>query len=141
MKRVAIAALALLALPAAAGVTITDAWVRGTVPSQNTTGAFFTITSTEKAKLIAVATPIAGMAQIHKTENHGGTMHMAEVRTIDLPANQAVPLQPGGYHVMLMALKGPVKAGTKVPIKLLIEDAKGKRTTVEVEAGVKPLGE
>jgi copper(I)-binding protein len=141
MRRLSVAALLCLALPASAEVTVTDAWVRGTVPSQNTTGAFLTITSTENAKLVGVSTPIAGEAGIHKTENHGGMMHMEEVKAIDLPANRAVPLQPGGYHVMLMSLKGPVKAGAKVPIKLVIEDAKGKRTTVAVEAAVKPLGE
>src|SRR5947208_3538984 len=99
---------------ALADVHVTDAWVRGTVPSQTTTGAFLTIMSTENAKLVGVSTPIAGVAEIHKTENHAGTMHMAEVKAIDLPANRAVPLQSGGYHVMLMELKGPVKAGARV---------------------------
>jgi copper(I)-binding protein len=141
MRGASLATLLLLAGPAAAEVTVTDAWVRGTVPSQTTTGAFLTITSTEDAKLVGVSTPIAGVAEIHKTENHAGMMHMAEVKAIDLPAHRAVPLQPGGYHVMLMSVKGPVKAGAKVPLKLVIQDAKGKRTTVAVEASVKPLGE
>ena len=141
MKRLAIAATLAVSLHAAAGVTVKDAWVRGTVPSQSTSGAFLTITSTEDAKLVAISTPIAGVAEIHKTENHGGMMHMEEVKALALPANKAVALQPGGYHVMLMELKGAVKPGAKVPLKLTIEDAKGKRSTVEVQAAVKPLGE
>ena len=124
-----------------AAVTATDAWVRGTVPSQTSTGAFLTLTSTEDAKLVAVATPIARVAEIHKTANRGGVMSMEGVDAVPLPAGKPVALQPGGYHVMLMELAGPVKAGTKVPLVLTIEDRDGKRTTVRIEAPVRPLGQ
>ena len=142
-------ALALLAwIPAFAGMTealadvrATDAWVRGTVPSQDTTGAFLTITSSDNAKLVGVSTPIAKTAEVHQTMNHGGMMHMEGVKSLDLPAGKPVALQPGGYHVMLMGLKGPVKAESKVPLTLTVEDAKGKRSTVQVEATVRPLGQ
>jgi copper(I)-binding protein len=131
----------LVSTAAWAGVTTTDAWVRGTVPSQDTTGAFLTITSSESAKLVGVATPIAKTAEIHQTMNHGGMMHMDGVKAVELPAGKPVPLQPGGYHVMLMGLKAPVKADSKVPLTLTIEDARGKRSTVRVEASVRPLGQ
>jgi copper(I)-binding protein len=42
----------LLASAAHAEVTVKDAWVRGTVPAQKSTGAFATLTSTEDAKLV-----------------------------------------------------------------------------------------
>ena len=122
-------------------VTATDAWVRGTVPSQDTTGAFMTLTSTEDAKLVAVATPIAKIAEVHQTMNHAGMMHMEAVKSLPLPAGKPVALQPGGYHVMLMGVKGPVKPDSKVPLTLTLEDAKGKRSTVTVEAVVRPLGQ
>jgi len=38
---------------------------------------------------------------------------------------------------MLLGLKAPVKVGDVVPIKLVIEDAKGKRETVDVKAVAK----
>lgn len=43
-----LAALALmgLALPALAQTTVSDAWVRASVPHQQSTGAFMTLTST-----------------------------------------------------------------------------------------------
>src|SRR3954463_12948845 len=129
-----------LCASAMAGVTTSDAWVRGTVPSQDTTGAFLTLTSTEDAKLVGVATPIAKSAEIHQTMNHGGMMLMEGVKSVDLPAGKPVPLQPGGYHVMLMGLKAPVKADAKVPLTLTIEDRHGKRSTVQVEATVRPPG-
>ena len=47
---------------------------------------------------------------------------------------QPVEFKPSGYHLMLTGLKAPLKAGDVVPIKLVIEDAKGKRQTVDVKA-------
>jgi copper(I)-binding protein len=126
---------------ALAETTVTDAWVRGTVPAQKTTGAFLTITSTEDAKLVAVASPIAAMVELHMTQNKSGVMHMHGVEGVDLPAHKPVKLEPGSAHVMLMGLKAPVKAGTTVPLTLTIEDRKGKRSTVEVAASVRPLGQ
>ena len=125
---------------AIAGVTTSDAWVRGTVPSQDTTGAFLTITSTEDAKLVGVATPIAKTAEIHQTMNHGGMMHMEGVKAVELPAGKPVALQPGGYHVMLVNLTRPLAAGDTVPLVFTVEDSRGKRSTFEVKAEVRPLG-
>jgi len=129
------------AFNAQAGVTVTDAWVRGTVPAQHTTGAFATITSTEDAKLVGASTPVAKEVQVHLSETKGGMMHMHAVESIALPAGKPVKLQPGGYHVMLMQLTGQIKAGQKVPLTFVVEDAKGKRENVEVEATVRPLGQ
>jgi copper(I)-binding protein len=71
---------------------------------------------------------------------HGNVMHMQAVEAVPLPAGKAVQLKPGGHHVMLMGLAKPVKAGEKVPLKLTVEDARGKRSIVEVAAEVRPLG-
>ena len=142
MRRLlALALAACIPAYAATTVAVTDAWVRGTVPSQDTTGAFMTLTSTEDAKLVGVSTPIAKIAEVHETMNHGGMMHMEPVPSLALPRGKPVALQPGGYHVMLMGVRGPVKANAKVPLTLTIEDAKGKRSTVTVEATVRPLGQ
>jgi hypothetical protein len=40
-------------------------------------------------------------------------MKMRQVDAIDLPAGQTVELKPGGYHLMLMGLKAPLKDGDK----------------------------
>lgn len=116
-----------------------DAWVRGTVPAQTTTGAFMTITSTADAKLLAASTPVAKAAEIHESMMHGSTAHMHEVDSIALPAGKPVSLKPGGHHVMLMGLARPLKPGDTVPLTLTIEE-KGKRSTLEVKAAVRPLG-
>ena len=138
MKRI-LAVLAAAASLAHAEVTVKDAWVRGTVPAQTTTGAFMTITSTADAKLLSASTPIAKSVEIHESMMHGNTAHMGEVEAVALPAGKAVELKPGGHHVMLMGIAKALKPGDIVPITLTIEE-KGKRSKLEVKATVRPLG-
>ena len=122
-------------------MTVTDAWVRGTVPAQRTTGAFATLTSSEEARLVAVKTPVAKTVEIHRSDMRGGVMRMEAVDAVRLPAGKPVKLDEGaGFHVMLMGLAQPIQAGTKVPLEFVVEDAKGRRSTVSTEAPVRPLG-
>lgn len=131
----------LAALPAAAEVTARDAWARGTVAGQKSSGAFVVLTSTEDAKVVAVKSPLAKSAEIHVTEAHQGMMHMHAVEALALPANTPVELKPGAHHVMLMGLTRTLGAGDTVPLTFIVEDARGKRTSVEVRAPVRPLGQ
>jgi len=64
-------------------------------------------------------------------------MRMRAVESIALPAGQRVELKSGGYHMMLLGLKQPVKAGDSVPLTLVVEDAAGKRENVDVRAVAK----
>lgn len=125
---------------ATAEVTVKDAWVRGTVKGQGASGAFLTMTSTEEAKVVAVKSPLARTAEIHSTKTDKGMSYMEFLETLPLPAGKPVELRPGGHHVMLMGLAKPLSAGDTVPLTFTIEDARGKRTTLEVKAAVRPLG-
>jgi len=69
----------------------------------------------------------------------GTTMRMRAVPALELPAGKAVELKPGGYHVMLMDLKQPLKTGDTVTVSLVVEAAGGKRETVEVKAVVRAM--
>ncbi len=64
----------------------------------------------------------------------------ADARSSSLPAGQTVDLKPGGYHVMLMDLKQPLKKGDTVPITLKFQGKDGKPQEVEVKAEVRELG-
>jgi len=132
--------LVLFAGAAHAAVTATDAWVRGTVPAQKTTGAFVTLTSSAEAKLVAVSTPAAKSVEIHASEEKGGVMHMHELDAVALPAGKRVEFKPGSFHIMLVGLTRALAAGEYVPLTLIIEEAGGKRTRLEVRAEVRPLG-
>jgi periplasmic copper chaperone A len=132
-------AVALTPLTALAQVSISDAWVRGTVPGQKVTGAFMQITSATDASLVAVASPVAKVAEIHTMSHEGGVMKMRRVEAIALPAGKPVELGPGGYHVMLMDVGQALKEGDKVPLTLTFADKAGNRTTQAVSATVRAL--
>jgi copper(I)-binding protein len=127
------------ALPAAAQVVVTDPWVRGTVAGQKATGAFMQLKSATDAGLVGAASPVAGIVEVHEMKMEGGMMKMNAVDRLPLPAGKTVELKPGGYHVMLMDLKQPLKEGETVPVTLTFEDKAGKKQTVEVKAPVRPL--
>jgi hypothetical protein len=127
------------ALPAVAQVVVTDAWVRGTVAGQKATGAFMQLKSATDASLVGAASPVAGIVEVHEMKMEGGMMKMNAVDRLPLPAGKTVELKPGGYHVMLMDLKQPLKEGETVPVTLTFEDKAGKKQTVEVKAPVRPL--
>jgi len=59
---------------------------------------------------------------------------------LPLPAGKTVELKPGGFHVMMMELKAPIKAGDTVPLTLVFEGRDKKRQTVEVKAEARALG-
>lgn len=131
--------LVLMSATAFAQVKVTEAWVRGTVEGQHATGAFMTLISPVDAALVAVASPAANIVEIHEMAMEGGMMKMRPVDRVPLPAGKMVELKSGGYHLMLMSLKQPLKAGEVVPIRLTLEDAARRRTNVEVNATVRPL--
>jgi len=133
-------ALALAAGLAQAQVKVDNPWVRGAVPGQLATGAFLDITSARDAALVKVESPIAATVEVHAMEMKNNLMTMREVPKIELPAGKQVRLAPGGFHIMLMDLKQPVKNGETVPLQLTIEYPDKKRETVEVKAQVRGLG-
>ena len=127
-------AAALLAGAAHAQVTVDKPWVRTTVPQQTTSAAYLTITSVQGGKLVEASSPVAASVEVHEMKMEGEMMKMRGVDALPLPAGKPVELKPNGLHIMLTGLKAPLKAGDVVPIKLVVEDAKGKRQTVDVKA-------
>ena len=121
-------------------VEVKDAWVRATVAQQKATGAFMQLTAPTDTRLVEARSPIAGVTQIHEMAMDKDVMRMREIKELALPAGKAVELKPGGYHVMLLDLKGQVKAGDVVPVTLVLEGKDGKRSTLEVKATARALG-
>lgn len=143
MKKLLIASLlSVTASVWAQGVTVKveDAWVRGTVASQKSTGAFMRLTPSANARLVAAQSPVAGVVEIHEMAMEKDVMKMRQVAGVDLAAGRATELKPGGYHVMLMDLKQALKGGEKVAITLVFEDEAKKRFSQDITASVTALG-
>lgn len=141
MKRQFLAFLAgsLLSVSALAQVSVSEPWIRATVPAQKVTGAFMKLQSAAPARLVGVQAEVAGRAELHEMAMDGQTMRMRRVESVELPAGKPVNLASGGYHVMLFELKRQMKEGESVELTLLVQDAAGKRQDVKVKVPVKPL--
>lgn len=137
---VAAAAVVLSATSVWAQVKVEEPWVRGTVAQQKATGAFMRLTAEKNARLVAASSPVAGVTEIHEMAMEKDVMKMRQIPGLDLAAGKATELKPGGYHVMLMDLKQPLKGGDTVPITLVFEDDAKKRFTQEIKAPVTALG-
>ncbi len=122
-------------------VTISDPWVRATVPGQQATGVFMKITAHQPVRLVAGATPVAPVVEIHEMKMVGDRMEMrALANGLPIAAGETAELKPGGYHVMLINLPKPIEVGQKVPLTLIFTDGSGQRHEVAIDAPARPLG-
>ena len=137
--RLAAAALATASFSALAQVTVTQAWIRGTVPGQTSTGAFMQLRAANDTTLVAVTSPAARTAELHASSHEAGMMRMRAVPAVALPAGKVVALRPGGYHVMLLDLTETLRAGSTVPLTLTFRGSEGETSTQSVSAEVRPL--
>ena len=121
----AVLVLATSAVAFAQPVQVSNAWMRPTVPGQQATGAYMSLTAPKALTLVGISTPAAGIAEVHEMKMDGDVMKMREIPALALPAGKTVNLKPGGLHVMLMDLKQPVAKDTRVPMTLRFKDAAG----------------
>jgi hypothetical protein len=121
----------------AGDLVISQAWTRATPGGAKTGGGFLTIENKGSApdKLVGVSADVAGKIEVHEMKTDNGVMKMRPVEgglTID--PGKTVKLAPGGYHLMMMDLKSPLKQGDKLPVTLQFEKAGKVAVTLDVQA-------
>jgi hypothetical protein len=126
--------------PAMAAVTVSGAWVRGTVEGQPATAAYMTIHSDSGARLVSVSSPVATRCSVHRMSSSGNVMRMRTLESLEIPAGGSVELREGGDHLMLEGLTHALKGADMVALTLTFVEAGGRRQTLEVRAPVLPLG-
>lgn len=143
-KTIALTALALsvLAAPLRAEefkvgqLVISQAWSRATPGGAKVGGGYFTIENKGATpdRLTGGTTSVAKTLEIHEMAVTNGVMTMRPVDGgITIDPGKTVTLAPGGYHLMLMELKGPFKQGDKVPVTLNFEKAGKVDVTLDVQ--------
>lgn len=111
---------------AAGDITVTGAFSRATLPNAKSGGGYMIISNAgdEADRLVGVATENAARSEIHEMRLEGDMMKMSAVEGgLEIPAGGSVTLAPGGYHVMLMGLKQPLKADECLNLTLRFEKA------------------
>ena len=135
------AALALAILTASAhefragAIAIGHPHARATVAGQSIGGGFLKLDNKGgDDRLMSASATVSSSVEIHEMKMEGDVMRMRQVDGIALPAGKTVELKPGGYHIMFIGLKVPLKAGVKFPMKLRFERAGEVEVMVNVEA-------
>ncbi|HWM82837.1 MAG TPA: copper chaperone PCu(A)C [Pseudolabrys sp.] len=133
----ALVATPLLAQEAKIGdLRIEKPWSRATPGGAKIGGGYLTIVNDGASadRLIAVTSSAAAKVEIHEMSMQNGVMHMQPVKGgITVEPRKTVALAPGGYHLMLMNLKAPLKQGDKVPVTLEFEKAGKVNVTLDVQ--------
>lgn len=107
-----------LAALAAPPVEVIDPWVRP-APAQTGAVGFMTLVSPQPDVLIRAQSDCCTAVEVHEHTMDGDIMQMRQVtEPLELPAGKPVTFESGGYHLMLIGLKKPLKDGATVPIEL-----------------------
>lgn len=107
-------------------LTITHPWARPTVSDRTPGAAYLVIRNRGRTddRLIAVRPEdgFAEYAELHTHINDNGVFRMREMENgIPIPAGETVALRPGGLHVMLYGLDGPLTEGNVHGLTLVFE--------------------
>jgi periplasmic copper chaperone A len=121
----------------AGDLVISQAWTRATPNGAKIGGGYLTIENKGSApdKLIGVSGDIAGKIEVHEMAMNNGVMKMRPLdKGLAIEPGKTVKLAPGGYHLMIMDLKSPLKQGDHVPLTLEFEKAGKVQVTLDVQA-------
>jgi copper(I)-binding protein len=121
----------------AGDLLISQTWSRATPGGAKIGAGYLTIENKGGApdRLVAVSGQVAGKIEIHEMAVNNGVMTMRPVEQgLTIEPGKSVTLAPGGYHLMMMDLKSPLKQGDKVPLTLEFEKAGKVAVTLDVQA-------
>ncbi|MCU1751497.1 copper chaperone PCu(A)C [Pseudomonas sp. 6D_7.1_Bac1] len=141
--------LAALLLPAcfanaheykAGELEVAHPWSQELPPNAPTVAAYFVIHNNGKTadRLLSVASPISGKAELHEHVKQNDLMKMQQVPSVEIPAGGDITFAPMAYHVMLLELKDRslLRDGKRFPLTLHFE--KSGDVTVEVAVQKQP---
>ena len=120
----------------AGDLVITQAWSRATPGGAKVGGGYLTIENrgTTADRLTGASAGVAGKVEVHEMAMNNGVMTMRPLeKGLLIEPGKTVTLAPGGYHLMLLDLKSPLKQGERVPVTLEFEKAGKVSLSLEVQ--------
>lgn len=111
-------AFTLASTTAWADIVIEKAWVRATAGTGKVSAGYGVLVNNGPAEdhLLSVTTTAAAMTEVHQSKDTNGVMSMEPVAALAVPSGGRVELKPGGYHLMLMNVAQPLKAGDTITL-------------------------
>jgi periplasmic copper chaperone A len=120
----------------AGDLVITQAWSRATPGGAKIAGGYLTIENkgTAADRLIGGSGDVSDKIEVHEMAVNNGVMTMRPVdKGLVIEPGKIVKLAPGGYHLMMMDIKSPLKQGDKVPVTLEFEKAGKVQLSLDVQ--------
>lgn len=120
----------------AGDLVISQAWSRATPKGAKVGGGYLTIENKGSSpdRLVGASADVAGKVEVHEMSMEHGVMKMRPLENgLTIAPGKTVKLGPGGYHLMMMDLKAPLKLGEKVPVTLDFEKAGKATVSLDVE--------
>jgi periplasmic copper chaperone A len=115
---------------------IVHPWTRATPPGARVAGGYMTIhnTGTVADRLIGGSFVESRAFEVHEMTHEYGVMRMRELeKGLEIAPGQKVELKPGGFHVMMIDLRSPMKEGQSVAGTLVFERAGTISVSFKVE--------
>ena len=112
--------LLLVASVQAQNLTVTEGFIRESIPGTTISSAYMTLTNTSEKPmtLIGVSSKVSARIEIHQHSMSKGMMSMRKLESIVIDGNDTVILQPSGLHLMIFDIKDLLKSGDVIPLTL-----------------------
>jgi len=111
-------------------LAVSEPWIREAPPAARVMAGYLTLINAgdTPVTVTSISSPDFEGVEIHRTVVEAGIARMLPVRTLDIPANSQVKLEPGGLHLMLFDPQHPLPEGETVT--LVVHHSNGSDVTV-----------
>lgn len=120
--------------PMADTVTISEQWASSA--DMGMAAVFGTLTNSghHEARIVAGSSPSAGRVEVHEVTADGTGVKTMRPKAggVSIPAGGTHDLVPGGDHLMLMDLTGPLRPGADVTLTVEFDDGSTLPVTAQV---------
>ena len=119
----------------AGNLVINHPWARPTASGIPTGAAYLSITNLGEQEdiLISAHSPSARRVDFHRTSFEAGMARMRPAGALVIEPGHTLTAAPGGLHLMLVDLNGPLLQGTSVPLVLTFKTAGEVTVQLKIE--------
>lgn len=107
-------------------LVVSSPWTRATPGGAKIAGGYLKITNNGKTpdRLVKVSASISDRVEVHEMSMADGVMKMRALpEGLTIKPGETVELKPGGFHMMFMDIKQPLKQGDTMKATLTFEKA------------------
>jgi copper(I)-binding protein len=120
-------------------ILVNKAWLRESVPGQQSASLQLNLTVTSPGNLIGVSSPFATEVQIQHLLPNRGKINNSIVSKVHLSRDRTLAFGEHSYALMLIGLKKPLQVGDQIPVTITVEFSNKQVRHIETEAEVRAL--